>query len=337
MMGGVNDFSFLGGSAGGIDLSMFDSGKKGANGFATGNGTGGLTTIAANPMYMSFGDPAMDPMAWASFGPGDYVSGGAGRSPVSVFSVNPFDTTTGAGNSQLDINGMFGIPSSFGSTFATNNGIPSTDDMYTGVGGVTPSFLDFNSRTSPGTSVVGSTSGGTFSDVGSSVNVDDKGIAHAHQEGEHGDGCPRTVEDVRKIQAAAGPPSTFGKPTSPNGSSSVALKSLPLGNKASSSSTSLSSASSVSAPVTPPQSSSVLQASSSTTSLSSANPNRLENKDLEKDHACAHARMAALCADLPRTTKKPNQIEIGRAWEKIRQIPSFEVGFVHPLPILHLC
>ena len=34
--------------------------------------------------------------------------------------------------------------------------------------------------------------------------------------------------------------------------------------------------------------------------------------------------MAALCADLPRTTKKPNQIEIGRGWEKIRQHEGFE-------------
>ncbi|KAF8310010.1 hypothetical protein DL93DRAFT_2170005 [Clavulina sp. PMI_390] len=42
------------------------------------------------------------------------------------------------------------------------------------------------------------------------------------------------------------------------------------------------------------------------------------------NEACAHARMAALCVDLPRTTKKANQIETGRAWENIRQHAGFE-------------
>ncbi|KAF9512370.1 hypothetical protein BS47DRAFT_1065636 [Hydnum rufescens UP504] len=45
---------------------------------------------------------------------------------------------------------------------------------------------------------------------------------------------------------------------------------------------------------------------------------------VEGKEAGAHARMAALCADLPRTTKKPNQIEIGCAWEKVRQHPRFQ-------------
>jgi len=44
---------------------------------------------------------------------------------------------------------------------------------------------------------------------------------------------------------------------------------------------------------------------------------------VEGKEASAHARMAALCADLPRTTKRPNQIEIGCAWEKVRQHPRF--------------
>jgi hypothetical protein len=42
--------------------------------------------------------------------------------------------------------------------------------------------------------------------------------------------------------------------------------------------------------------------------------------------------MAALCADLPRTTKKPNQIEIGRAWEKIRQEKGFQVSISLVVP-----
>ena len=342
MMSGANDFSFLNGGNGGVDLSMFDNKK---NGFG-GNGFNGLTTIAANPMYTSFGDPAMDPMAWASFGPNDYLTngaGGTGASPASAsggYGVNPFDTTSGATNNQIDINGVFGIPSSYGNAYAaTMGGAPygalgsgSTDDMFAGVGGATPSFLDFNARSSPvGTSVVGSGSGGTYSDIASSV------VPAEHDPNADGEGCPKSVEDVKRLQAVQGPPSTFGKAPSPGASgtssSPLVLKSIPLGQK-NSSSVSLSSASSINSPVTPPQSSSsiALQASSSTSSLPSTNtaatnPNRLDNKELEKDHACAHARMAALCADLPRTSKKPNQIEIGRAWEKIRQIPTFEVCF----------
>ncbi|KAF8310007.1 hypothetical protein DL93DRAFT_1679982 [Clavulina sp. PMI_390] len=56
------------------------------------------------------------------------------------------------------------------------------------------------------------------------------------------------------------------------------------------------------------------------TALSSS----LVGPSTSSNEACTHARMAALCADLPRTTKKSNRIEIGRVWEKIRQHEGFE-------------
>ena len=53
----------------------------------------------------------------------------------------------------------------------------------------------------------------------------------------------------------------------------------------------------------------------------------IQRRESDEKDAAAHARMAALCADLPRTAKRPNQIEIGRAWEKVRQHPQFDVRF----------
>jgi len=55
-----------------------------------------------------------------------------------------------------------------------------------------------------------------------------------------------------------------------------------------------------------------------------SSPPPIARRETDEKDAAAHARMAALCADLPRTAKRPNQIEIGRAWEKVRQHPQFD-------------
>lgn len=56
-----------------------------------------------------------------------------------------------------------------------------------------------------------------------------------------------------------------------------------------------------------------------------SSPTPVVRNETEGKEAGAHARMAALCSDLPHTSKKPGHIEIGRAWEKVRQHPKFEV------------
>jgi len=68
----------------------------------------------------------------------------------------------------------------------------------------------------------------------------------------------------------------------------------------------------------------VTTAATSPSAVVATTGGNVEARKADEKDACAHARMAALCADLPRTVKKPNQIEIGRAWEKVRQLPSFE-------------
>ena len=238
----------------------------------------GITTIAANPMFMSFGDPVLDPMAWASFGPGDYTSSPTIANPSSDLELYGIPTY---GN-----NGAINVPNA-----APNAGLGLTHysfDLFgtapTTGSGVTPSFLDLSGNHAGTQSTASSSTGGpTFtasspSAVGTSSEVNSS--AAGHKDDEHGT-CPKTIEDVHRMQKTMSP-STFGPP--------VTVKSLSPG-----------STKSPSSPGSLPQ-----------------------RENNEKGQANAHARMAALCADLPRTTKKPNQIEIGRAWEKIRQHQGFE-------------
>lgn len=132
-----------------------------------------------------------------------------------------------------------------------------------------------------------------------------------------------TAQDVEKIEAAAGPSGIFENPSL---LSPLVLRKSPSEITKPTSSVSMASVSSTTPLITPFRSSPTgLQEPPSTipTRTLSSNPNRLEAKKLkklERDHA--HA-IAALC--LPMTSKKPNQIEIGKAWEKIKRMSTFEV------------
>jgi len=160
---------------------------------------------------------------------------------------------------------------------------------------VTPSFLDFGgagSITGSHSTASSSTGGATFSSgapsaVGSLSDTNSSNQSTgAHDDGS-GDTCPKTIEEVQRLQQGASP-STFGPPIA-----------LPKSN-----------ASSPGAGASP--------------SSSNGRPTSPQRGGETNSEACAHARMAALCADLPHTSKKPNQIEIGRAWEKIRQHEGFD-------------
>jgi AP-1-like factor len=257
----------------GADLNLLNTGKT--------NNVNGITTIAANPMYMSFGDPILDPMAWASFGPGDYTTASPTipnpSSDLELFGVSPY------GN-----NGAISVANGGISGLGLTGSYSNIDDLFgaavTTGSGVTPSFLDLSGNQSGTHSTASSSTGGaTFTASSPSAvgtNSDVNSSAAGNKDDEHGT-CPRTIEDVHRLQKTM-LPSTFGPPVTVKGSSAGSAKS----------------------PLSP-----------------GSLPQRENN---EKDHASAHARMAALCADLPRTTKKPNQIEIGRAWEKIRQHQGFE-------------
>lgn len=267
----------------GQDLNLLNAGSKT-------NTVNGVTTIAANPMYMSFGDPVLDPMAWASFGPTDYATGastsppgiGGNQSDLDLFSLASFGNS-GAVNVPPHSNGAGNTVNGTGAT-----GYSSIEDIFgassTG-SGVTPSFLDFGgagSMTGGHSTASSSTGGATFSS-GSPSAAGSLSDVHSVDDGSS-DTCPKTIEEVQRLQQGASP-STFGPPIA-----------LPKSNDSSPGPSGSS-----------PSSSNDRSASPQTNS-----------------EACAHARMAALCADLPHTSKKPNQIEIGRAWEKIRQHQGFE-------------
>lgn len=229
-------------------------------------------------MYMSFGDPILDPMSWAALGPSDYTTTSptiGNPSSDELFGVSPYGNNGAISVTNGAISGL-GLTGSYSNIDDVFGAVPTTGS------GVTPSFLDLSGNQSGTHSTASSSTGGaTFtasspSAVGTNSEVNSSAAGHK----DDGDTCPRTVEDVHRMQKAM-PPSTFGPPVTIKGSSPGSAKS-PL-------------------------------------SFGSL-PHRENN---EKDHASAHARMAALCADLPRTAKKPNQIEIGRAWEKIRQHQGF--------------
>jgi len=250
------DATFFGG-----DLSMLYNGKS--------NNVNGITTIAANPNYMSFGDPTLDPTAWASLGPADYATGSPtipNPADLEIYGVPPYSNngavTVGNAANYGNMDDLFGAAATTGS-------------------GVTPSFLDLDSNQSGTQSTASSSTGGRTFTASSPSTLDTNSEVNGSAAGKKHDGtCPKTVEDVHRMQKSM-PPSTFGPPVN-------------------------------------------IKVSTPGSTKSSSPGSFPERGDNEQGHASAHARMAALCADLPRTTKRPNQIEIGRAWEKIRQHQAFK-------------
>jgi len=198
----------------------------------------------------------MDPMAWASFGPGDYSQGDV---DMNLFGgIPPYGTNPGLNGSVTSIDDLF----SQNSYMDYNNGFGNANFSSPSSG-----MLSMGTSPSPVLQRAASVTNGTAAEA-ATTGEDTSGVCS-----KDGEGCPRTVEDVTRI-INNNVPSTFGPPV-PVHTSSSPSPSLP-------------------------------------------------RRESDEKDACAHARMAALCADLPRTTKKPNQIEIGRAWEKVRQHPHFE-------------
>lgn len=219
------------------------------------------TTIAANPLYTSYRDTGLDPMAWNAFG--EYNT--EGLDAFNLFGVPGYGSAL---DGETSIDGLLGQPLlDFSGGYANSiNGAHS-----------------FPSPSSAGLSQITADSPSLYR-TPSFTSVSAPSVASVVQTvqstpDDHSGGCPKTAADVKKMMAGS-VPSTFGPP--------------------------------------------VTTAATSPSAVTVTGGNVESRKADEKD-ACAHARMAALCADLPRTVKNPNQIEIGRAWEKVRQLPAFEV------------
>lgn len=221
------------------------------------------TTIASNPMFTSYQDPVLDPMAWASFGPGDGSFLSSSDMDMNLFGKSDFGIGSFGMAGQTGLNGgyddLFGGQDSFVAIndFGHDLSSPSSFGMISMDSSPSP-VLHANSNLGNNSSLFGSGS------APSSVT------AASPPETQHTDGgCPRTAADVKRIMDKS-PPSTFGAPI--------------------------------------------------------AAPPPVTRRETDEKDAAAHARMASLCSDLPKTVKKPGQIEIGRAWEQVRRHPRFQVN-----------